>query len=118
MKKNILKDESFAFAIRVVNLYAYLKKEPKEFILSKQVLRSGTSIGACIRESMNAASKRDFIHKLTIALKGADETLYWLDLLYQTDLLEEKIYLSLVDDCSELSKLLTASLKTAKQVVA
>ena len=117
MKPNILKDKSFAFAVRMVKLYQYLIKEHHEFVLSKQVLRSGTSVGACIRESINAASKKDFIHKLTVALKEADETSYWLDLLRHTGFLDEKIFVSLTDDCNELIKLLTASLKTVKQVV-
>ena len=117
MKKNILKDKSFAFAIRVVKLYQFLKKENGEYVLPRQVLRSGTSIGALIRESINASSKKDFIHKLTVALKEADETSYWLELLYHTNYLEEKLYHSLVEDCNEIIKLLTASLKTAKQVV-
>ncbi|RYF84036.1 MAG: four helix bundle protein [Chitinophagaceae bacterium] len=118
MKKNILKEKSFAFAIRIVKLYQHLRKELNEYVLSKQVLRSGTSIGASIRESVNAASKRDFIHKLTVALKEADETSYWLELLYRTDLLNEKTYQSLLDDCTEIIRLLTSSLKTAKQVTA
>ena len=118
MKANVLKDKSFAFAVRVVKLYRYLKQEQKESVLSRQVLRSGTSIGASVRESINAASKRDFIHKLTISLKEADETSYWLELLFHTQLIEEKIFKSLINDCNEKIKLLTASIKTAKQAVA
>jgi four helix bundle protein len=118
MKTNILKDKSFAFAIRVVKLYQFLRKAHGEYVLSKQVLRSGTSVGASIRESITAASKKDFIHKLTIALKQADETAYWLESLFHTELIEEKNFHSFIGDCNEAIKLLTASLKTAKQVVA
>jgi len=116
MKQNILKEKSFAFAIRVVKLYQYLKTEKKEFVLSKQLLRSGTSIGAQIRESGNAASKKDFIHQLTIALKEADETAYWLELLFKTEILNQKLYHSMIDNCNELIKLLISSLKTVKQI--
>ena len=115
MKKNILKETSFSFAIRIVKLYQFLRKDHNDDVLSKQILRSGTTIGASIRESIKAASKRDFIYKLTISLKEADETSYWLELLYRTSFLDEKIYLSLTNDCNEIIKLLTSSLKTAKQ---
>ncbi|HYO21570.1 MAG TPA: four helix bundle protein, partial [Flavisolibacter sp.] len=83
-KNNILKEKSFSFALRVVQLYKRLV-EKKEFVLSKQVLRSGTAIGALIRESENAASTKDFLNKLTVALKEADETQYWLELLYHAE---------------------------------
>ena len=79
MKNNIIRDKSFDFAIRIVNLYKYLTDNKREFILSKQLLRSGTSIGALVRESEHAESKADFIHKLSIALKEANETDYWCD---------------------------------------
>jgi four helix bundle protein len=82
MKENIIKNKSFDFALRIVKLYQYLVEEKKEYILSKQLLRSGTSIGAMVRESEYAESKADFIHKLYIALKEANESLYWLELLY------------------------------------
>ncbi len=87
-KKNIIKEKSFAFAIDIVNLYKVLS-EKKEFVLSRQVLRSGTSIGANVRESEHAQSKADFIHKLSISLKEANETEYWLDLLYETKYLSD-----------------------------
>jgi four helix bundle protein len=90
-KTNLLKEKSFAFALRIVQLYNYLNSNHNEFTLSKQVLRSGTSIGAQIRESENAASKKDFINKLTIALKEANETQYWLDLLYRSDFFRNQI---------------------------
>src|SRR5258707_6877414 len=83
MKENIVKDKSFAFALRVVNLAKYLENKKREFVLSRQVLRSGTAIGALVREAEHAESKADFIHKMSIALKEANETLYWLELLRQ-----------------------------------
>lgn len=116
-KGNILKDKSFAFALRIVKLYKYLNSEKKEFVLARQIVRSGTAIGALIRESENATSKKDFIYKLSIALKEADETIYWLELLYQSHYLDLNIYKSLQEDCEELIKLLVASVKTSKQEV-
>lgn len=89
MKQNILKEKSFIFAIRIVNLYKYLKKEHGEYILSQQVIRSGTSIGAIIREAEHAESIKDFVHKLNIGLKEANESKYWLD-LQQPNLLPAK----------------------------
>ena len=92
MSGNLIKEKSFRFAVRVVMLYKYLKNEKKEYILSKQLMRSGTSIGANVRESQNAESKADFIHKLAIAQKEADETLYWLELLKETDYIRIEEY--------------------------
>ena len=114
MKENLIKDKSFAFALRIVKLYRFLKEEKKEFVLSKQLLRSGTSVGALVRESEQAESKADFIHKLSIALKEANETDYWIELLYQSNYLNEKEYNSIQPDISELLKLLTSIIKTAK----
>ncbi|RLJ32605.1 four helix bundle protein [Chryseobacterium sp. 7] len=85
-KKNVLKDKSFSFAIRIINLYKYLSANKNEYVLSKQLLRSGTAVGALIRESQNAESKADFIHKLSIAQKECDESIYWIELLFQTDI--------------------------------
>lgn len=110
----ILKDKSFQFAIRIVNLYKYLKDEKKEFTLSKQLLRSGTAIGAMYREAEFAESKSDFIHKLAIAQKECNESLYWLELLKATGYLKEEEFQSLHENASELMKLLTSSIKTAK----
>ena len=87
---NPVRDKSFGFALRIVKLYQYLKEEKREYVLSKQVLRSGTAIGALIRESQYAESKADFIHKLAISLKEANETEYWIELLFQSGYLEEK----------------------------
>ncbi len=102
----VIKSEEFA--IRIVNLYRYLINEKSEFIMSKQVLRSGTSIGANIAESLCAESKDDFIHKLAIAQKEASETRYWLKLLFKTEYLNEAMYKSLVADCSSLLNILSS----------
>jgi len=115
MKESILKNKSFAFAIRVVNLYKYLCDEKKEFVLSKQVLRSGTSVGAMIREAEHAESKSDFIHKLAIAQKEINETIYWLELLNETGYFTPEMFTTLNHDAVEIIKLLTSSIKTAKQ---
>jgi len=113
--RNILRDKSYAFALRVVNLYKYLITEKKEYVLSKQVLRSGTSIGANIAEASQGQSKPDFVHKLSISLKEAFETQYWIDLLRDSEFLDSKFAESLNTDCCELQKILTASIKTAKK---
>lgn len=117
MKENAIKDKSFDFALRVVKLYQYLIDSKKEFVLSKQLLRSGTSIGAMIRESEHAESKSDFIHKLSIALKEANETEYWVHLIYKSSYLSEKEFNSINSDLTELLKLLTSIIKTSKSKV-
>jgi four helix bundle protein len=114
MSKYIVRDKSFSFALRIVKLYKYLAQEKREYILSKQVLRSGTTIGALVREAEQAESKADFIHKLAIALKEANETEYWLDLLFQSEYIEEKSYHSIHADIKEILKLLTSIIKTSK----
>jgi len=115
MKENLLKNKTFSFAIRIVNLYKYLIIEKKEFVLSKQLLRSGTSVGAMIREAEFGQTKSDFIHKLSIAQKGANETQYWIELLFQTEYLTTEQFESLNQNIIEILKLITASIKTAKQ---
>ena len=115
MKDNVLLDKSFKFAIRIVNLYKYLYNDKKEFILSKQLLRSGTSIGANINESQDAQSKSDFISKLSISLKEAKETKYWIELLKETDYLSENEANSIIEDLVEILKLLTSIIKSTKQ---
>ncbi len=115
MKDNIVKTKSFDFAIRIVKLYQYLCTDKKEFILSKQLLRSGTSIGAMIREAEHAESKNDFIHKFSIAQKEANEALYWLELLKATDYLNEKEFENINNDATSILKLITSILKTTKQ---
>ena len=114
MSKNIVKEKSVRFAIRIVKLYKFLTDEKHELVMSKQILRSGTSIGANIAESNNAISKKDFLSKLYIALKECSETLYWLDILYQTEYLDETQYRSLQADCAELYRLLQSITKTIK----
>jgi len=113
--ENILKIKSYAFAIRIVKLSQYLQNDKREFVLSKQVLRSGTSVGALIRESECGQSKIDFEHKMSISLKEANETEYWINLLKDTGYIDKKLFESLEIDCKELLKLLIASIKTAKK---
>jgi four helix bundle protein len=111
---SILNTKSHAFAIRIVKLSQFLQKDKSEYILSKQILRSGTAIGALIRESEFGQSKSDFIHKLSIALKEANETDYWISLLYDTEYIDFCQYTSIQADCNELISLLVASIKTLK----
>ena len=113
MKENVIKEKSFIFAVRIVNLYKYLCKS-KEFVLSKQLLRSGTAVGALVREAEQTESKKDFIHKLAIALKEANETEYWIELLKETNFLTENEYKSIINEATELIKLLTSIIKTTK----
>lgn len=113
MRENVIKSKSFAFALRIVKLYRFLSEDKREFVLSKQVLRSGTSIGALSREADQAESTADFIHKLSIALKEANETYYWIELLYQSKYLNNNAYSSIKSDITEILKLLTAIIKTA-----
>ena len=117
MKKNVIKGKSFDFALRIVKLYQYLIDSKKEFVLSKQLLKSGTSIGAMIRESEHAESKSDFIHKLSIALKEANETEYWVQLLHKSSYISEKEFNSINSDLTELLKLLTSIIKTSKSKI-
>ncbi len=114
MKNNIVKEKSFQFAIRVVKLYQFLCEEKKEYVLSKQLLRSGTSVGAMVREAEHAESKADFVHKMAIAQKEINETIYWLELLNATDYLEKKVFESINSDAIEIIKLITSIIKTAK----
>ena len=114
-KGNILKDKSYAFAISIVNLYKLIVSEKKEFVLSKQILRSGTAVGALVREGEFAQSRADFINKMSVALKEANETYFWLSLLKDTDYMESKLYKILESDCKELIALLVSTIKTAKR---
>ena len=113
-KKNVIKEKSYAFAIEIVSIYKILA-ERKEFVLSKQLLRSGTSIGANVRESEHAQSKADFIHKLSIALKEANETEYWIDLLFETKYLSQTEFDIIKPKIVELLKLLTSIINTSKK---
>lgn len=115
MQESILKTKSYSFAIRIVKLYQFLASEKKEFVLSKQVLRSGTAVGALIREAEFGQSRADFTNKMSIALKEANETDYWLNLLKDTDYLNENMFQSISQDCIELIKLLVATVKTTKK---
>ena len=114
MKENVLKIKSFTFAIRIVKLYKYLYEEKKEYIMSKQLMRSGTSIGAMVREAEFAESKSDFVHKMAIAQKEINETLYWLELLNASEYLTDQQFESINIDAVEIIKLITSSIKTAK----
>jgi four helix bundle protein len=114
MAESILRDKSYQFAVRVVRLSQYLQAEKKEYVLSKQLLRSGTAIGALLREAEFGQSKADFVSKLSIALKEANETEYWLLLLKDTDLLDSKQFAAIAPDCRALIAMLIASVKTAK----
>ena len=115
MKNNILIDKSIDFGARIVKLHQYLTKEKHESILSKQILRSGTSIGANINEAQYGNSKADFIAKLHIALKEAAETEYWLHILEKSDYLDAKKASSILNDCLEIKRILIASVNTAKE---
>ena len=114
-KKSILKDKSFLFAIRIIKLYQHLTEMKKEYVMSKQLMRSGTAIGALVREAQNAESTKDFIHKLSISQKECDESIYWLELLKATDYIEEQEFESLNNDANELLKMLRSSIITSKQ---
>ena len=115
MKNNIISEKSIEFSIRLIKLYKILKEEKKEFILSKQLLRSGTAIGALIREAEHAQSKADFLNKMNIALKEANETDYWILLLYKGEFISEKEYQSIQKDGEELIKMLVKIVKTIKE---
>jgi four helix bundle protein len=114
MTKHVVRDKSFAFALRMVKLSRHLQEGKKEFVLSRQVLRSGTAIGALIREADHAQSRADFINKMNIALKEANETDYWLDLLHQSDYISQESYESIHPEIQELLKLLVSIVKTSK----
>ena len=115
MKNSVIKDKSFAFAVRIIRLYQHISENKKEFILSKQLVRSGTSIGANINEALQESSKQDFINKMNISLKKAQETEYWLRLLYETSYLTEREFKSIYDDSVEIVKMLTSIVKTSKE---
>ena len=112
---NVVEEKSFQLAIRTIRLYQYLRSKKKEFVLSKQLLRSGTSVGANVAEAQQAQSRADFLSKINIALKEAAETEYWLSLLRATDYLEEKEFRSIYSDCEQVKKLLVAIVKTTKE---
>ena len=111
---NIVEEKSKDFAVRIVKLYKYLCSEKQEYVMSKQVLRSGTSIGANIAEAQEGQSKKDFISKMSIALSEASETAYWLELLVRTEYITQSQYENIKEDCRELIKLLTAIVKRSR----
>lgn len=111
---NIAYEKSFDFAVKIIDLYKYLCEHKKEYIISKQILRSGTSVGANLKEGLYGQSKKDFLTKITIALKEAAETEYWLELLIKTDYINEKMGSALLRDCREIIKILSATVKTTK----
>ena len=110
-----IQDKSFDFAVLIVNLCKYLQTEKREYILSKQLMRSGTSIGANVAEAQQAQSKPDFISKMNIALKESYETDYWIRLIYATEYVTQNMFESMIEDCRELEKLLIAITKSAKE---
>jgi four helix bundle protein len=113
-KKSVLKEKSFAFAIRIVKMYKYLSEVKSEFVMSKQLLRSGTAVGALIREAQNAESKADFTHKLSIAQKECDESIYWLDLLKETGYLNSQEHKSITVDATEILRITRSSILTTR----
>ncbi len=115
MKENVVKDKSFALAVRIINLYKILTQEKKEYVMSKQLLRCGTSVGANIEEAIGGISKKDFRAKMSISYKEIRETIYWLRLLQATDYLEKQDFDSLFNDADELGKLLYTIIKSSKQ---
>ena len=114
-EKDTVKNKSFYFAIRIVKLYKYLTETKKEFVLSKQLLKSGTSIGANINEAQQGQSKKDFLMKMNISLKECSETKYWISLLYATEYINDTQKTSILNDCCELEKMLTAIVKTTSK---
>ena len=113
--QSLLKSKSFDLAVRIIKLYKFLKKNHNEYDLSQQLLRSGTGIGALIREAEHAESREDFLHKLTISLKETNESVYWLELLYITDYINKRMYDSITKDALELLKMIISSVKTTKR---
>jgi four helix bundle protein len=114
-KDNIILSKSKDFALKIVKIYFNLKEEKKEYVLSKQLLKSGTSIGANVREANVAMSNAEFISKMNIALKEAGETEYWLELLFQSDLLKKESFDNIYQDCNEINRLLTSIIKSSKK---
>lgn len=114
-KENIILKKAYLFALETIKIYKQLSLEKKEYVLSKQMLRSGTSVGANVNEAISAQSKRDFVHKLSIALKEARETIYWLNLLKDSGYIEENLFNAQNLECSELIKILSSIILTTKE---
>lgn len=117
MKENIVARKSYLFALEIIKLYTHISGEKKEFVLSKQLLRSGTAVGALIREAEHAESIKDFLHKMSISLKEANETLYWLQLLKDSSIIDISFYHSIFPLAEELVKLLVSIVRTTKNKV-
>lgn len=113
-RNSVLKVKSFEFAVRVVNLYKFLKKNNTAYELAGQLLRAGTAIGAMVREAEHASSRKDFAHKLSIGLKEANETIFWIELLFATGHIDKRMFESISKDATELLKMLIASIKTTR----
>ena len=113
-EENVIKDKSMEFSVRIVRLYKFLSEHQREHVMSKQILRSGTSIGANVREAVYGQSRKDFVSKMSIALKEAAETEYWLELLHKTEYLQQDAFESVMADCQEICKLLTAIVRSSK----
>jgi four helix bundle protein len=111
---NVVREKSYAFALRIIGLYKHLATERKEFVLSKQLLRSGTSVGANVREAINAENTADFIHKLAIAQKECDETCYWIELLRDSDYISESVFQTIRTDANELLKIIRSIILSTK----
>ena len=118
MKENILANKTIDFAVKIINFYKFLCNEKREYVISKQILKSGTSIGANVRESRNAQSEADFINKLNIALKEADETQYWLEIMEKSDIINIEQFDDLNKDVNEIISILVSTLKTLKKKMA
>ncbi len=113
--KSPLHTKSYSFAVRVVKMVRHINRDNKSFVITNQILRSGTAIGALVREAEFAQSPQDFVHKLSIALKECNETFYWLNILHDTEYISQTAFDSMVEDCDELIAILVASIKTTKQ---
>jgi four helix bundle protein len=116
-RENVVMSKSYVFALRIIKLYKYLIEGKKEFVLSKQVLRSGTAIGALVKEAEHAQSKPDFINKMNIALKEANETDYWLNLLKDSNYIDNNSFTSIQPNCVELIRMLASIVKTSKKTI-
>ncbi|MEM9544918.1 MAG: four helix bundle protein [Bacteroidota bacterium] len=112
---NLIHDKTYRFALKIIYLVNFLQKEKKEFVLSKQLLRSGTAPGALVREAEHAQSKKDFIHKMSIGLKEINETNYWLNLLKDSSLIEEEKFIPIHQDCLEILRIMAKIVKTSKE---
>jgi len=117
MKENVIRDKSFAFALRIVSTYKLLCDQKKEYVMSKQLLRSGTAIGALIKEAEHAESKADFIHKMAIAQKEANETDYWIELLFKSEYIDTEQYQTLIFSLHEINRILSSIIITSKKQV-